>query len=135
MVKIYQKGVSARLSDDFDTSDFDCHCARPECVETYVSEELVDGLDKLAIVFPILTINSGFRCVVHNLKVGGSPNSQHTVGKAVDVQSPFGAGRDLKVAAEVIPVFKNGGIGVAKNWIHLDVRGKPARWSYPIVKT
>lgn len=134
-MKVFQKGIATRISDEFSSKDFDCHCSRPECVETYIDESLVAGLEKLAIVFPILTINSGFRCRVHNAKVGGSENSMHCLGRAADIQSPFGGGKELSIAAQIIPQFKNGGIGVAKNFVHLDVRGVAARWVYPIIRT
>lgn len=32
-----------------------------------------------------ITVNSGFRCVTHNQKVGGVHNSQHMRGEAADV--------------------------------------------------
>ena len=31
-------------------------------------------------------INSGIRCITHNRKVGGSPNSMHLDGLAVDIE-------------------------------------------------
>ena len=34
---------------------------------------------------PIM-VNSGFRCVVHNRKVGGASSSQHMRGEAVDIR-------------------------------------------------
>ncbi len=133
-VKVYQKGVPTKLSDEWESTHFDCKCLSQECTQTFVDESLVDGLDKLAIVYPIIKINSAFRCKDHNAKVGGSPNSQHLFGKAADIQSPFGSGKDLAVSVEVIPVFKNGGVGVAKHWIHVDTRGHRSRWTYPIIK-
>jgi uncharacterized protein YcbK (DUF882 family) len=68
------------------------------------------------------TINSAYRCKKHNFEVGGSPNSQHLLGKAVDVSTNGLSGeqkhRLLKVA------FSKGfaGVGVYSNFFHLDVR-------------
>lgn len=33
-----------------------------------------------------IAVNSGFRCVVHNRKVGGASNSQHMRGEAADLR-------------------------------------------------
>lgn len=33
-----------------------------------------------------IAVNSGFRCVVHNKKVGGAPTSQHMRGEAADIR-------------------------------------------------
>lgn len=76
-----------------------------------------------------LIVNSASRCKAHNEKVGGSPSSQHLLGLAVDlrVASP-NDGKALQALAE-----KHGfrGIGVAKNFIHLDMReGATAHWEY-----
>lgn len=32
-----------------------------------------------------MIITSAFRCLFHNAKVGGVPNSYHTIGHAVDI--------------------------------------------------
>lgn len=126
MINGYEKGASVRLSDDFNSTHFDCPCPDPLCDRTYVDELLIQGLDKLAITFPIITVNSGFRCRAHNLKVGGKENSQHLVGKAADICSPFATVKELNTAAEVI--FKDGGLGRYTNFIHVDTRGHRARW-------
>ena len=63
-----------------------------------------------------ITVNSGFRCAVHNKAVGGVANSQHMRGEAVDVSCA-----DNKRLAEIIEqngkydqliryMNKNGGI-------------------------
>jgi uncharacterized protein YcbK (DUF882 family) len=74
-----------------------------------------------------LTINSGYRDPAHNLKVGGSPNSQHIEGTAFDIHiTDVEMGRKLeRIAKEVGYV----GIGRYKTFIHVDMRpsGK-AEW-------
>ena len=77
-----------------------------------------------------LIVNSAARCAAHNAKVGGSPKSQHLLGLAADlrVNTP-NDGVALAALAE-----KHGfkGIGVAKTFVHLDLRAGPAvRWEYP----
>ena len=44
-----------------------------------------------------ITVNSGFRCPLHNSKVGGVANSQHMRGEAADVSC-----EDNKRLAEII---------------------------------
>lgn len=128
LVSEYPKGKEIKLSDEFDSTDFDCQCNRSSCTVTLVAPELVEGLDKLALIYPILTINRGYSCPEHNQIVGGVKNSYHILGKAVDITSPFGTPREMKVAAEKILVFANGGIGLYPNHLHLDTRGEKARW-------
>ena len=128
MVITYKKGETNKLSDEYNSTHFDCHCVYPQCTETLIDDDLVSGLDKLALIFPIIKINSGFRCAPHNAKVGGKPGSQHLYGKAADVETPFASTLELKNAAEAIAVFSNGGIGLYPTWVHVDVRGVKARW-------
>lgn len=51
------------------------------------------------------------------------------IGKGWDVQSHTTA-KKVADSAEQIPLFKNGGIGRAASFTHLDGRGYPARWTY-----
>ena len=47
-----------------------------------------------------ITVNSGYRCPLHNSKVGGVANSQHMHGEAADVkpvQVPISCGQPVQV--------------------------------------
>ncbi len=70
------------------------------------------------------------RCVPHNEAVDGAKNSQHT-------KSPCGAA-DIRI--EMVPISElyayvenligdRGGVGLYNGHVHLDLRGKRARWS------
>lgn len=77
-----------------------------------------------------MKVTSGARCAVHNAKVGGSSRSKHLEGIAVDI-----AGNSAKQAKILKLAIESGsfhGIGIAKTFIHLDIRPlKDARvWSY-----
>lgn len=63
-------------------------------------------------------INSGFRTVAHNKKVGGEPNSSHTKGWAADIAYSSGS-EGYKILAALFNVGFNR-IGVYKTWIHCD---------------
>lgn len=79
---------------------------------------------------PII-INSGYRCEKHNKEVGGAKNSQHLYGDAVDIRIQGGADYD-EVAKwlrdEILTDW--GGLGIAKNYIHIDLRDEKTTWRY-----
>ena len=62
MLKTYEKGKAVQLSENFKSTEFDCHgfgC----CRETKVSLQLVDILQSVRNHFgKAVTINSGYRC-------------------------------------------------------------------------
>ena len=117
------------MSKNFKRREFACRC----CGEVKIAPELVANLQVLRDEAGVpLAINSGYRCEKHNKAVGGSPNSQHVQGTAVDIRPLGGMSlKDLCQLAEKIPGFASGGIGYypISGFIHLDVRGTPARWT------
>jgi len=72
----------------------------------------------------------GYRCLEHNRRVGGKPDSQHLLGKAADIRI---AGLGVQAMYELalrVPQFAGGGIGVYdRGFLHVDVRGHAARWA------
>lgn len=122
----------------FKASEFKCKCGKCELPKGVPSDELVDILCEIREHFnsPI-TINSGYRCAVHNAKVGGASKSQHAIGSAADFIVE-------KVPTKVVYhhiLEKYGdlplGIAIKNNpndeyagFVHLDTRGKKARWEY-----
>lgn len=77
-----------------------------------------------------IRIASGFRSVSHNRRVGGSPNSQHTIGRAIDIVAP---GVNLHTKEMLWLFFRCGfrGIGRGQGITHLDVRERNAGfWRY-----
>lgn len=115
-----------KLSEHFDTAEFACKCCGTAKVEPALIEKL-ETLRRLAGNLP-LTVNSGYRCPRHNKAVGGSPNSQHTLGTAADIRPPTGITVDdfAKLADEA--GFT--GIGRYKSFVHVDIRPRKARWDY-----
>ncbi|ABR46757.1 Peptidase M15A [Alkaliphilus metalliredigens QYMF] len=73
---------------------------------------------------PVL-INSGYRTPSYNQQVGGSPRSQHLLGKAADIMVP---GMELESLARVAEGIGFGGIGIYRTFIHVDVRSEKVRW-------
>lgn len=117
-----------QLSPNFRLAEFHCRCTYPECKTTYVSDELVEGLEQLREHVGPLTITSGFRCEKHNKDVKGMRNSCHLLGLAADITSSIFRPREVEQAAKRVSIFSNGGIGDYSSWTHVDARGEPARW-------
>ena len=71
-----------QASVSFKWSELECKCG---CKTRYIEDEAIDKLQKLRDILqrPII-INSAARCPLHNVRVGGSPKSQHRATK----QSP-----------------------------------------------
>lgn len=121
-----------QISKHFHGEEFMCPC----CEVVSIDEHLVEILESLHdLVNAPLHILSGYRCEKHNKEIGGEENSQHCLGKAVDVKLPFGMNlRDFYKVAQELDRF--GGIGIypagagqVNNFLHLDVREGRARWS------
>lgn len=129
MVQTFAKGLSVPLTEHFASTDFDCHCRRPACELTLIDPALPPALETLWAITGPFKIDSGFRCEKHNEEIGGAPSSQHTQGRAADCKSLVGkSGIEMAAAAELVPQFHNGGIGIYFAFAHLDTRDGKARW-------
>lgn len=75
-------------------------------------------------------INSGFRTIARNQKVGGSANSSHLKGIACDIHCTDSKSRIIIVNALINSGFRR--IGIANTFIHADTdKQKPnALWLY-----
>lgn len=117
--------MSEQIGRYFKEHEMECKCG---CCKTVFDAGLIRKLDALRedLDRPII-INSGYRCAKHNKAVGGSPNSQHLLGKAADIRCTGVTPEELARYAE-----KHGfdGIGLYTWGIHVDVRGYKARWDY-----
>ena len=93
-----------------------------------VNPELVAVLEDVREHFgrPVV-INSGLRCQTHNKRVGGAPRSQHLLGTAADI-------RVSGVNPSIVYHYLNTkypdryGVGKYKNFTHIDVRERKARF-------
>ena len=75
-----------------------------------------------------LKINSAYRTPEHNKAIGGSPKSQHLQGNAVDISIRNLKGITVNEFANIAERVGFDGIGKYHTFVHLDVRGKRARW-------
>lgn len=78
-----------------------------------------------------MAINSGFRTEAHNQKVGGTANSSHLKGLAVDIKCTLSADRWAMVDSLMKAGFNR--LGIAKTFIHVDLDKDKAPfliWTY-----
>lgn len=131
---VWNKGESAMLSPYFSTSDFSCKCNFPDCKKQRISKTIIVRLDLIRkeVKQPII-VTSAYRCVKYQafLRAAGintvvAKVSQHELGNAVDAIPKDG---DVQ---KFIPVCEKhfDSIGLAKNFLHLDLRNGKRRWNY-----
>jgi len=121
------------MMPNFTANEFVCKCGI--CRGGMMTQRLLNSLDALRRRWDKpLTVNSAFRCPYYNRLVGGSSESQHLTGNAVDLSGENVPSLEF-VKAAIYAGF--GGIGVGANFIHLDVRkiearGEPVAWTYGV---
>ena len=112
----------------FCTLEFSSHDGRPSPYPLVVKTALLDLCNELRLAFgkPII-VNSGYRSPEHNAAVGGVPNSYHVQGLAADLRpmDPTDLPR-LQALADKLNLF--GGVGFYDTFVHIDARGRRARW-------
>jgi uncharacterized protein YcbK (DUF882 family) len=100
----------------FTDEEFECPC----CGQQLISQRMVSMLDSVrSFMGEPMHINSGFRCIKHNMDVFGSVTSSHRIGLAVDIRCTTSGYRDRLLIALRAVGFKR--IGIRKDFIHVDV--------------
>lgn len=124
-IKKYTKGKVIKLSENFNSTEFDCKCGAA-CSSTLIDETLVVFLQQIRNHFkkPII-ITSGYRCAAHNKEVGGATNSYHTKGQAADIVVNGVSPQEVAKYAESIGVK---GIGLYDTFVHIDTRTRKSFW-------
>lgn len=120
------------LTKNFSRKEFVCRCGRKTCDAAPIDLRLVFALQILRdlVGYP-LVVTSGCRCRWWNNKQrDASRNSKHLLGIAADIKCSELTSVELRRFAEAVPAFDSGGIGIYDWGIHVDVRGKRARWDY-----
>lgn len=97
-----------------------------------MNEDFLKLLDRIRADAGIpFIINSGYRTQAHNTAIGGTPNSAHLRGLAVDIRAVGGKAKFIIVST----ALKHGinRIGIGSTFIHLDADQSlptPSIWTY-----
>lgn len=120
------KEGQTKLSNNFKVSEFAC---KDGSDVIFIAPELVNVLQKIRDHFgkPV-NINSAYRTPTYNAKVNGATHSQHLYGTAADIRINGVAPKDVATYAESL-LSGTGGIGIYKNFVHVDVRRNKSRWN------
>lgn len=123
----YKYAAEKRLSPHFKVKEF--HSKHDPSDVVKVDERLLTLLERIrAHVGKPVHVNSGYRSPEYNATLkNASPHSQHCNGKAADI---WVEGVTPKQIAEIAECYlgSSGGIGIYKNFTHVDVRTSCARW-------
>lgn len=131
---VWNKGENLALSKYFSTKEFSCQCSFTDCKKQKISKALITRLDALRVdCNQPLIITSGYRCTKHQEEIRKSgvstvvaKKSTHELGDAVDAKPKDGdIQKFLPLAAKQFT-----SIGLAKNFLHLDLRPDYRRWNY-----
>lgn len=123
---IMNKLLDRELCSGLKLSEFRCKCNEDSCRSVLVNPKLLRAYEKFrkAVGKP-LTINSGFRCFIHNQRVGGAALSRHTAGDAIDIS--YRSFKDVFTPDEVRAMLLEAGFTFVKYYenecfFHADVR-------------
>lgn len=126
----YKKGKKTKLSENFNSLEFDCHGSGC-CSETIINPKLVEYVQKIRDHFgKSITVTSGYRCPIHNKRIGGATGSRHSKGDAADIVVSGVAPREVAKYAESIGIK---GIGLYEtnadgHFTHVDTRDVKSFW-------
>lgn len=117
------------LAKNFSVKEF--ACKGNDCKNILIDTELVNYLQKIRDHFnKKVYITSGYRCSAHNSRVGGSKNSYHTKGMAVDIVIDTVEPKEVAKYCEKIGIL---GIGLYETpndgyFVHIDTRKNKSFW-------
>lgn len=122
-----------RITENFSLSEFDCKDGTE--LPTALLPNVLDLADNLQVLRDYLgvpvKINSAYRTLEYNRKIGGSTKSQHLLGKAADIvvesKSPEEVANIIKYLISEGKMVQ-GGLKAYKTFTHYDIRGYKARW-------
>lgn len=110
----------------FTVDEFNCQHTGENNMEPEFME-LVDEL-RHRCGFPFV-ITSGYRSITHPIEAKKNVPGKHAQGIAADIKATNGADRFIIVQQALELGFS--GIGVHKNFVHVDTRGsQPVMWLY-----
>jgi len=126
------------LTKNFNREEFDCSDGSEMPIEVQLNiAELAVQLEIIRSHFNApITINSAYRSLEHNRKIGSNDTSQHVLGKAADIVVKGYTPDEVADAIEFListGLLKEGGVGRYNTFTHYDIRGTRARWNYKTI--
>ena len=81
----------ATYTTNFRLDEFRCKCGGKYCTgyPQVLDSQLLANLQTIRTKYGSTTVTSGLRCSNYNKSVGGSTNSRHKQGKAVDIKGKY----------------------------------------------
>ncbi len=117
------------LTKNFTRRELQCPCG---CTKCDMEPDLLVALQRIRdnMKRPLI-ITSGFRCAEKNRQVGGSLQSQHLRGRAVDINIKDWANSDVyRLLMFALREQKINGFGFHEDFLHIDCRTQRASWVY-----
>ena len=122
-----------KLTNNFSKSEFDSKDGAE------MPSDVLENVKKLASYLQILRdhlgksikINSGYRSPSHNKKIGGKTKSIHLLGLAADIVVSGMTPKEVFKEVEKLQdegKLPQGGLSAYPTFLHIDFRGKKARW-------
>ena len=107
----------------FSQAELECKGQTCDCEFPGMSPTSMEIVEDLRAVFGPLTVNSAYRCRIHNENVGGEDDSFHKEepGRALDVRSDTYPAREMYEYLDA-KYPRQFGFGLYKKFVHLDDR-------------
>lgn len=119
---------SRKLTSNFRVKEFACRDGS-DVVLIHPMLPLVLQCVRMHFKAPV-TVNSGYRTVPYNQKVGGVANSQHCLGTAADITVSGHSPKEVaSFLRELMPDWGGVGIYSKQNFVHVDMREEKADWN------
>ena len=122
-----------QLTKNFKLSEFESKDGSEMPDDVY--ENIVRLAEELQIIRDIvkrpIRINSAYRSVEHNRKVGGVSNSTHLDGIAADIVIVGLTPSKMYLIIDKLQhggYIMTGGLGLYNTFVHYDIRGRRKRW-------
>jgi uncharacterized protein YcbK (DUF882 family) len=124
--------MSRRFSKSFAVSELACKDGTPVPELYYDNATAICERAQVLrdLLGTTLKVNSGYRTIPYNRKVGGSKDSMHLSASALDLRSLYWSAdqlADLYEGLIRLGLVPDGGLGRYDTFVHIDI-GRPRRW-------
>jgi len=104
---------------NFEEKELGCRCGKCAVDFERMNPETMQKIEAARIIAGIpFTVRSAMRCITHNAAEGGSNDSSHLEGYAIDVEANNSRQRFIIIDALIRAGFTR--IGIGRTFIHFD---------------